>query len=386
MPDEKLTAYRGGKALRRGWTTGSCAAAASQAAAVLVRGGGLAGGGCAAADRNRAAGDSSAHAGRHHLPPAGRERAQERERGCLHRPQGRGRRSGHYKRGPHHASVRQIEKGVTIEGGAGVGRITRPGLAMPVGEAAINPGPRQQITDAVHRAAEQNGYGGGFSVTISVEDGEALAAQTYNGHLGIVGGISILGTSGIVEPMSEKALVDTIRLELDSLYAQGQRIAFLCPGNYGADFARDTLGLDLERAVKCSNFIGEAFDHAAYRGYPEILLVGHAGKLVKMAAGVMNTHSSVADARQEIFTAHAALCGAPRETLEGLMAAISVDACVELLDEVNLRRSVLSRIGREMETRIALRMKGQARVEFIMFTGKYGVLAESAGARALCER
>ena len=246
--------------------------------------------------------------------------------------------------------------GIVIDGGVGVGRVTRPGLSRKVGEAAINPGPRQQITDAVHRAAEQNGYGGGFSVTISVEDGEALAAQTYNGHLGIVGGISILGTSGIVEPMSEKALVDTIRLELDSLYAQGQRIAFLCPGNYGADFARDTLGLDLERAVKCSNFIGEAFDHAAYRGYPEILLVGHAGKLVKMAAGVMNTHSSVADARQEIFTAHAALCGAPRETLEGLMAAISVDACVELLDEVNLRQPVLSRIGREMETRIALRM------------------------------
>ena len=110
------------------------------------------------------------------------------------------------------ASVRRIEKGVTIEGGAGVGRITRPGLAMPVGEAAINPGPRQQIADAVHRAAQQNGYNGGFSVTISVKDGEALAAQTYNGHLGIVGGISILGTSGIVEPMSEKALVDTIRL------------------------------------------------------------------------------------------------------------------------------------------------------------------------------
>lgn len=134
------------------------------------------------------------------------------------------------------ATVRRIEKGVSIEGGAGVGRITRPGLAMPVGEAAINPGPRQQIADAVHRAAQQNGYGGGFSVTISVKDGEALAAQTYNGHLGIVGGISILGTSGIVEPMSEKALVDTIRLELDSLYAQGQRIAFLCPGQLRRGF------------------------------------------------------------------------------------------------------------------------------------------------------
>ena len=120
-----------------------------------------------------------------------------------------------------------------------------------------------------------------------------------------------------------------------------------------------TLGLDLERAVKCSNFIGEAFDHAAYRGYPEILLVGHAGKLVKMAAGVMNTHSSIADARQEIFTAHAALYGAPRETLEGLMAAISVDACVELLDEVNLRQPVPVAHWQGDGNRIALRMKGR---------------------------
>ena len=357
MPDEKLTAYRGGKALRRGWTTGSCAAAASQAAAVLL----LTGIAPPEIHLHTPGGITFC------LPVEDAHMSGNAAVCTVRKDAGDDPDITNGVRIT--ASVRRIEKGVTIEGGAGVGRITRPGLAMPVGEAAINPGPRQQI-----------------SVTISVKDGEALAAQTYNGHLGIVGGISILGTSGIVEPMSEKALVDTIRLELDSLYAQGQRIAFLCPGNYGADFARDTLGLDLERAVKCSNFIGEAFDHAAYRGYPEILLVGHAGKLVKMAAGVMNTHSSVADARQEIFTAHAALCGAPRETLEGLMAAISVDACVELLDEVNLRQPVLSRIGREMETRIALRMKGQARVEFIMFTGKYGVLAESAGARTLCER
>ena len=371
MPDEKLTVYRGGKALRRGWTTGSCAAAASQAAAVLLLTG------IAPPEIHLyTPGDITFC-----LPVEDAHMSGNAAVCTVRKDAGDDPDITNGVRIT--ASVRRIEKGVTIEGGAGVGRITRPGLAMPVGEAAINPGPRQQIADAVHRAAQQNGYNGGFSITISVEDGEALA---YNGHLGIVGGISILGTSGIVEPMSEKALVDTIRLELDSLYAQGQRIAFLCPGNYGADFARDTLGLDLERAVKCSNFIGEAFDHAAYRGYPEILLVGHAGKLVKMAAGVMNTHSSVADARQEIFTAHAALCGAPRETLEGLMAAISVDACVELLDEVNLRQPVLSRIGREMETRIVLRMKGQARVEFIMFTGKYGVLAESAGARTLCER
>lgn len=369
-----LTVYRGTEALRRGWTTGSCAAAASQAAAILLLTG-------------------SAPAEIRLLTPGGVTFNLPVEQASLH--DGEAVCAVRKDAGDDpditngvliSSAVRRADSGIVIDGGSGVGRVTRPGLAEPVGEAAINPGPRAQIKAALERAAQENGYEGGFSVVISVENGEELALQTYNSHLGIIGGISILGTSGIVEPMSEKALVDTICLEMDSLYAAGQRVAFLCPGNYGADFARDTLGLDLERAVKCSNFIGEAFDHAAYRGYPEILLVGHAGKLVKMAAGVMNTHSSVADARQEIFTAHAALCGAPRETLEGLMAAISVDACVELLDEVNLRRSVLSRIGREMETRIALRMKGQARVEFIMFTGKYGVLAESAGARALCER
>ena len=171
--------------------------------------------------------------------------------------------------------------------------------------------------------------------------------------------------------MSEKALVDTICLEMDSLYAAGQRVAFLCPGNYGADFARETLELDLERAVKCSNYIGEAFDHAVVCGYPEILLVGHA---------------SVADARQEIFTAHAALCGAGRETLELLMQAVSVDACIELLDREGVRESVMARIQDEMEKRIARRLKGRAAAEFIMFTTKYGVLAQSAGAARLCEK
>lgn len=369
-----LTVYRGTETLRRGWTTGSCAAAASQAAAILLLTG-------------------SAPAEIRLLTPGGVTFNLPVEQASLHDGEAVCVVRKDAGDDPDitngvliSSAVRRADSGIVIDGGSGVGRVTRPGLAEPVGEAAINPGPRAQIKAALGRAAQENGYEGGFSVVISVENGEELALQTYNSHLGIIGGISILGTSGIVEPMSEKALVDTICLEMDSLYAAGQRVAFLCPGNYGADFARDTLGLDLERAVKCSNFIGEAFDHAAYRGYPEILLVGHAGKLVKMAAGVMNTHSSVADARQEIFTAHAALCGAPRETLEGLMAAISVDACVELLDEVNLRQPVLSRIGREMENRIALRMKGQARVEFIMFTGKYGVLAESAGARTLCER
>lgn len=367
-------AYHGGQALRRGWTTGTCAAAAAEAAALLLLTG-----------RAPVELRLETPGGLTFTLPVEQPHIDGDAAVCTVRKDA-GDDPDITNGVGISATVCRAEPGVAIDGGAGVGRVTRPGLAMPVGAAAINPGPRAQITAALGRAARACGYTGGFSVIISAENGEELARQTYNEHLGVVGGLSILGTSGIVEPMSEKALVDTILLELDSLYAGGQRTAFLCPGNYGADFARDTLGLDLEKAVKCSNFIGEALDHAVFRGFQDILLVGHAGKLVKLAAGVMNTHSSVADGRQEIFTAHAALCGAGRDTLEGLMQSISVDACIELLDRENLREPVLARIESEIEKRLALRLRGRGHVEFILFTAKYGILAQSPGAMALCER
>ena len=367
-------AYHGGQALRRGWTTGTCAAAAAEAAALLLLTG-----------RAPVELRLETPGGLTFTLPVEQPHLDGDAAVCTVRKDA-GDDPDITNGVGISATVCRAEPGVAIDGGAGVGRVTRPGLAMPVGAAAINPGPRAQITAALGRAARACGYTGGFSVIISAENGEELARQTYNEHLGVVGGLSILGTSGIVEPMSEKALVDTILLELDSLYAGGQRTAFLCPGNYGADFARDTLGLDLEKAVKCSNFIGEALDHAVFRGFQDILLVGHAGKLVKLAAGVMNTHSSVADGRQEIFTAHAALCGAGRDTLEGLMQSISVDACIELLDREHLREPVLARIESEIEKRLALRLRGRGHVEFILFTAKYGILAQSPGAMALCER
>ncbi len=305
--DEKLTAYRGGKALRRGWTTGSCTAAASQAAAVLLLTG---------------IAPPEIHL---HTPgsitfclPVEDLHKPETELHTVRKDAGDDPDITNGVRIT--ASVRRIEKGVTIEGGAGVGRITGPGLAMPVGEAAINPGPRQQIAGRGARAAQQNGYNGGFSVTISVEDGEALAARPTTG-ISASSAASLSSARAALSSRSAKRRSWTPSGELDNLRA-GTAHCVPVPGFQRG--ARDALGLDLERAVKCSNFIGEAFDHAAYRGYPEILLVGHAGKLVKMAAGVMNTHSSVADWHEQ-FTAHAALCGA-RKTLEGLMAAISVDS------------------------------------------------------------
>ena len=365
--------YKHQKELRRGYTTGSCAAAAAQAAAIFLLSG-------------QAPASILLHTPKGidlHLTPECSHREGQTAVCAIRKDSGddpdvtNGIRI--------FAEVSRLPQGVQIEGGAGIGRVTRPGLANPIGMAAINPGPRAQITAAVEKAALLCGYDGGFHVVISAENGEKIAKQTYNEHLGVVGGISILGTSGIVEPMSEAALMETTHLELDSIYASGQRIAFLCPGNYGADFARDTLGLDLERAVKSSNFIGDAIDYAAYKGFPKILLIGHAGKLIKIAAGVMNTHSSVADGRQEIFTAHAALCGAPKEMLEGLMQAVTVDACIELLDAVGLREAVLTRIGKAIEMRLAARLRGRCSIEYMTFTNQYGMLAYSAGAPELCK-
>lgn len=283
------------------------------------------------------------------------------------------------------AYVKKIDKEIVIDGGHGVGRITKAGLANPIGSAAINPKPLQQIKSAVKLAMKKANYTGGLSITICAENGEEIAKQTYNEHLGIIGGISILGTSGIVEPMSEQALMDTTHLELDSLYAEGQKIAFLCPGNYGVDFAKLTLGIELEKAVKCSNFIGDAIDYAVFKGFKKILLVGHAGKLVKIAAGVMNTHSSVADGRQEIFTSHAALLGVSHDKLENLMNAITIDECLDILKSTGLLNSVLESIGKSIEKRLNMRVYNKVQIEYIMFTNQFGILSKSDGAFKLCK-
>lgn len=276
--------------------------------------------------------------------------------------------------------------GVYILGGEGVGRVTRPGLACAVGEPAINPGPRAQITNALAKIAAQHQYTGGFQVIISAENGEQIAKETFNSRLGIVGGLSILGTSGIVEPMSEQALTDTIHVELDSRWAAGERALLACPGNYGRDFARRSFGVDLENAVTTSNYIGETLDYAIYKGFHSLLLIGHAGKLIKLAAGVMQTHSSMADGRQEIFAAHAALSGAGQAAVRALMDSITVDECVNILREAGLADPVLHSIGLKIEEHLGKRTRGALQTEFIIFTNACGELLRSDGATALLRR
>ena len=279
--------------------------------------------------------------------------------------------------------------GVRIFGGEGVGRVTKPGLDQPVGEAAINHVPRRMIAEALEREAENAAYTGGFAVTISVEGGAETAKRTFNPHIGVEGGLSILGTSGIVEPMSQQAILDTIQLEMNQAAlrakaAAGPRRLVLAPGNYGLDYLASALP-QFERfpVVKTSNFIGDTLDMAAAVGFEQVLLVGHVGKLVKLAAGVMNTHSHTADGRAEVFCAHAALCGASREVCAALMDAATTDACLDILDGAGLRGPVLESILAAIQMHLDRRAGGAFRVGAVLFSNQHGPLGETKTAKEL---
>ena len=281
--------------------------------------------------------------------------------------------------------------GVRIFGGEGVGRVTKPGLDQPVGEAAINHVPRQMITEALEREAENAAYTGGFAVTISVEGGAETAKRTFNPHIGVEGGLSILGTSGIVEPMSQQAILDTIQLEMNQAAlraknAPGPRRLVLAPGNYGLDYLASALP-QFERfpVVKTSNFIGDTLDMAATAEFEEVLLVGHVGKLVKLGAGVMNAHSHTADGRAEVFCAHAALCGAAREVCTALMDAATTDACLDILDAAQLRAPVLESILAAIQMHLDRRAGGAFRVGAVLFSNQHGPLGETKTAKELMQ-
>lgn len=272
------------------------------------------------------------------------------------------------------------EPEISVDGGAGVGRVTKPGLDQPVGAAAINRVPRRMIEEEILGVCREFGYEGGIRAVICVPGGEQIAAKTFNPQLGIEGGISILGTSGIVEPMSVQALIDTVTLSLRQAKAQGARRVVLTPGNYGEDFLRTFAPASGVPVAKCSNFIGEALDEAAALEFEDVLLVGHAGKLVKLAGGIMNTHSRWADCRTELFCAHAAVCGAPREVCEELLHAATSDACLTILQQAGLCESVMKSLLDAIEVHLVRRAAGAYRVGAVLFTNEFGFLGQTESA------
>lgn len=382
-----------------------------------------------------------------------------------------------------------------LTGGVGVGRVTKPGLEQAVGQSAINRVPRQMIFDAVQQVLDafeddekrrtegctpslemenklkhvdgkpdaeyirskwlnegneksERSEKPCYLITISVPAGAELAQRTFNPMLGIEGGISILGTTGIVEPMSEAAIVATIETsirqvlamedaavsetqtlrkeevsadqktetseertaadeavgQLQSPAAHGEqkeltgsgrkddgdigrsaRRILAVPGNYGQRYVEQQLGLRGVPVVEVSNYIGEAIDLAVSYGATDFLLVGNVGKLVKLAAGIMNTHSRVADGRWEIFAAHLALCGGTRAQVAAMREATTTEEMLTRLEEMGLRVPVMASIMGEIEAHMAHRIRGQMNFGVIVYSERFGRVGETAGAARLLE-
>lgn len=285
-----------------------------------------------------------------------------------------------------YSTVSYEKSGITVDGGEGVGRVTKKGLKQQIGEAAINPVPRKMIEEQLKTAASDYSYDGGLKAVISVPMGIQIAKKTFNPRLGIEGGISILGTTGIVEPMSEQALIDTISVELDVRKAQNDEFIIVTPGNYGQDFLRDNLGIAVDKCVKCSNFIGDTIDMCIEKGFKSMLLVGHIGKLSKLGCTIYNTHSRYADGRMEAFALCAALCGAEREVLENILGCITTDAALEILKKEGIFDETIKMLEKRIDRSLKLRAKGSIEIGMITFSEEYGILCKTENADNMLEK
>lgn len=276
-----------------------------------------------------------------------------------------------------HTRTQATDTRIHIDGGIGVGRVTKPGLDQPVGNAAINHVPREMIAKEVLEVCDLMDYKGNLQVIISVPEGESIAKQTFNPRLGIVGGISILGTSGIVEPMSNQALLDTIRVELNQRRAEGFDYIAVAPGNYGLDFMKKAYGYDLDKSVKCSNFIGVTIDMAVECGFTRMLLTGHIGKLIKVAGGIMNTHSKEADCRMELLSAFAIHEGAGADVAAKILDCVATEEAVRLLREAGKQQEVMDYAMERIMFYLNKRAGGRMQIDCIMYDNTFGELAKS---------
>ena len=266
---------------------------------------------------------------------------------------------------------------IDIDGGRGVGRVTKPGLDQPIGNAAINHVPREMIRDAVLEVCGLYDFTGRISVEISVPDGEEIAKKTFNPKLGIEGGISILGTSGIVEPMSSQAILDTIRVQLNQRRAMGYDYVAVTPGNYGQDYMKNTYGYDIDRSVKCSNYIGATIDMAAELGFKKLLLTGHIGKLIKVAGGIMNTHSKEADCRMELLAAFSAKYGLGPSEVARILNCVTTEEALGIIKGAGLLREVMGYSMERILYHLNKRGMDKIKIDCIMYSNEYGELAAS---------
>ena len=275
------------------------------------------------------------------------------------------------------------EPGIILDGGVGVGRVTKAGLSQKIGEAAINPVPKAMILREATEIAEKYDYEGGLKIIISVPEGVEIAKKTFNPKLGIVGGISILGTSGIVEPMSEAALIRSIGVEMRQRIANGSEYLLVTPGNYGSSYLKEELKLPLAESLKCSNYVGETVDMAVDMGAKGILFVAHLGKFVKVAGGIMNTHSRSANARAELMAANAIRAGASLETAKQILDTVTTDEAVQIAKEAGILKGLMQEITGRIEESLNHRSYGRLVCGAVIFSNEHGYLGQTEHADML---
>lgn len=276
--------------------------------------------------------------------------------------------------------------GILLDGGIGVGRVTKPGLEQAVGSAAINETPRQMICREAEAVCREFGYQDGLGVVISIPEGVEAAKKTFNPRLGIEGGISVLGTSGIVEPMSESALIESIRIEMNMRLAQGAEYLLITPGNYGETFLKEQMdGLDLDSFMKCSNFVGETIDMAVDGGVKGMLFVSHIGKFIKVAGGIMNTHSRCADARAELMAAAALHAGAEYGLVRDMLKTITTEEGLGLLKSAGLLKPAMEWATERIHYYLNHRAYDRVKIGAVVFSNEFGLLGETAYAPELKE-
>ncbi|WP_278808453.1 cobalt-precorrin-5B (C(1))-methyltransferase CbiD [Obesumbacterium proteus] len=320
MSDTGLdTLWHNGKSYRKGYTTGSCATAAAKVAALMVL-------------RQQVINQVSI------VTPSGVTLRLNVEQPliCGQQASAAIRKDGGDDVDATHgmlifAQLTLNDSGsISIVGGEGVGTVTRKGIGLPVGSSAINRTPLHTIEEAVR---EVIGPERGAEIVIFAPEGEERAQKTYNGRLGILGGISIIGTTGIVTPMSEESWKRSLALELEMKRAQGMTSVILVPGNHGERFVQEQMQLSGDRVVTMSNFVGYMLQEAQRLGFQRVVLVGHLGKLIKVAAGIFHTHSHIADGRMETLVTRLALMGAPRELLQAVFECSTTEAAMELIEQ-----------------------------------------------------
>ncbi|AYM02454.1 cobalt-precorrin-5B (C(1))-methyltransferase [Levilactobacillus brevis] len=265
---------------------------------------------------------------------------------------------------------------ITLDGGKGIGRVTQKGLANDPGMPAINPTPRRMIKQSVRQLLGANR---GADIVISAPKGEEVAKLTYNPKLGIVGGISILGTSGIVTPMSEESWKHSISIEMNIHKQRGDKRIILTPGNYGEDFLTQTMKIPVTQQVQMSNFVGYVLKEAQRLGFEHVLMVGDLGKMIKVSAGIFSTHSKDADARAEVMVANLALLGAPVDLLKQVYACLTTISMIDLINQQGYQavyQEIVDKIKLRSEKLLAHR-KPTVTIDAVIFSRSTGLLASS---------